>query len=685
MHRVGIDVGGTFTDVVMFERDSGMVWTTKVPTTPEDPTIGAVNGLRQIMRLGAASPGEIEFIGHGTTIATNMVIEGKGAKTGLISTKGFRDILELRRGWRHDRADLYDLFFEAPRELVPRYLRREVPERILYDGSVELVLDEAELDRCLDALEQDGVEAIAVSFINSPVNQEHERRALERARERMPNVFVTGSIEVNPEIMEYERTCTTAVNAILGPRCGQYASSFTRKVRELGIQADILFMQSNGGLMPPEVVSERPVTLLESGPAGGVTAVARLCEQMGLDNAITGDMGGTSFDVSLVRNARPEMRNSTMLNSYTIRSPNIDIISIGAGGGSIAWIDEGGGVRIGPQSAGADPGPACYGRGGTRPTVTDCNLVLGHVDPGSFIGGDFALDIAAAERVIREHLSEPLGVTVEEAALTVRQVANALMAQAMRLVTVERGYDPREFVYVPYGGAGPVHAVELARELEIPTVVLPPMPGVFSAFGMLVSDMMQDFQASIVQNVEDIDPAALERQIGELEEQAVASLKEAGLPEDRIRIERRADCSYLGQGDTMLVEISAGPVTRETVDGIGRSFVAEHRRHWNFDLKGRPVRIVNIRVRAIGVIGGFSTPGTPKRNGAALEPVGQARIRFAQGWLEMPRYRRDDLRSGDRLDGPLVVEELSSRIAIGAGDALEVRDDATIVVGVGRA
>lgn len=685
MRRVGIDVGGTFTDVVMFDGETGRVWTTKVPTTPDDPTIGAVNGLRQILTLSEASPAEIGFIGHGTTIATNMLIEGKGARAALISTKGFRDVLELRRAWRHDRADLYDLFFEAPRELVPRYLRCEVPERIRYDGTVETPLDEAALDRCLEELKAGGVEAIAVSFINSPINEAHERRALARLRERAGELFVTGSVEVNPEIMEYERTCTTVVNALLGPRCGQYARAFTGKVRELGVEADIYFMQSNGGLMPPEAVSERPVTLLESGPAGGVTAVARLCEQMGLANAITGDMGGTSFDVSLVRDARPEMRNSTLLNSYTIRCPNIDIISIGAGGGSIAWIDEGGGVRIGPESAGADPGPACYGRGGTRPTVTDCNLVLGHVDPGNFIGGDFGLDVAAAERVVREHLAEPLSTSVEDAALTVRQVANALMAQAMRLVTVERGYDPREFVYVPYGGAGPVHAVELARELEIPTIVLPPMPGVFSAFGMLVSDMMQDFQAPIVLNIEDVNPAVLEERITALEAEATARLRAAGLPEDRIRIERRADCCYLGQGDTMLVEIPSGPVTRESVDAIGQRFITEHRRHWNFDLKGRPVRLVNLRVRAIGEVGAFSTPGARTRGAAALEPAGEARIRFSEGWIEMPRYRRDDLRQGDRLEGPLVVEELSSRITIGAGDTLEVADDATIIVSVGRA
>ncbi len=684
MYRVGIDVGGTFTDVVMVRSDGTEMWVAKVPTTPKDPTVGAIHGLETILGIGGAKASDVEFIGHGTTIATNMVIEGEGAKTALITTKGFRDILELRRGWRHDRADLYDLFFEAPRELVPRYLRREVDERVRYDGSIETPLDAADLDACVDALKRDGVEAIAISFINSPVNENHERQALARVRERAGDVFVTGSVEVNPEIMEYERTSTTAMNALLGPRCGQYARSFLTKVRAIGVDAHVYFMQSNGGLAPPDLVGERPVTLLESGPAGGVTAVAQLCERIGVANAIAGDMGGTSFDVSLVRDAQPEMAVSAMLNTYTVRVPNIDIISIGAGGGSIAWIDEGGGVRIGPESARADPGPACYGRGGTRPTVTDCNLVLGYVDPESFIGGEFALDVAAAEAAIRTHLSEPLGVSMEEAALTVRRVANALMAQAMRLVTVERGYDPREFVYVPYGGAGPVHAVDLARELEIPTVALPPLPGVFSAFGMLVSDMIQDVQGSVVQNVKDIDPAALSARIAALEAEVTQRMEAAGISMDKVRIERRADCQYLGQGSTMQVRVSDGPIDRAAVDAIANDFMDEHRRQWNFDIKGAPVRLVNLRVRAIGKVGMFPSKIAEARGDAPLEPVGQARIRLPAGWVDAPRYRREDLRAGDAIKGPAVVEELSSRLAIGPADALEVRADGTTIVTVGR-
>lgn len=683
MRRVGIDVGGTFTDVVLLDSRSGEVWSAKVPTTPKDPTQGALNGLRAILARSKSEPAAIDFIGHGTTIATNMVIEGKGAVTGLITTKGFRDILELRRGWRHDRADLYDLFFEAPRQLVRRRHRLEITERVGHDGAVECEVDPNEIAERIAELKSEGIEAIAVCLINSPINGDNERKALEMIRERVNDTFVSGSIEVNPEIMEYERTCTTVMNALLGPRCGRYGRRFTENARSIGLKSDVYFMQSNGGLASPELVSALPVTLLESGPAGGVTAATRLCERLGISNAITGDMGGTSFDVSLIRDGQPELRNSTMINTYTVRAPNIDIISIGAGGGSIAWIDEGGGVRIGPESAGAEPGPVCYGRGGTRPTVTDCNLILGYVDPSSFLGGDFALDVEAARRAIAEHLATPLGVTVEEAATTVRRVANALMAQAMRLATVERGYDPRDFIFIPYGGAGPVHAVDLARELEIPKVVLPPMPGLFSAFGMLVADAVQDLQASVVSTADDTDPATVEALFAGLEAEARQRLGAANVGDDDIRIERRSDCQYLGQGETLQVGFPEGPVTRESIDALAQNFIAEHRRRWNFDVANRPVRIVNLRLRIVGKIGSFAVGETRKRNGEALQPVGRARIYDSGSWIDMPRYRREDLRRGDELDGPLVVEEISTRISLRAGERLTVGDQSTILVSVG--
>jgi N-methylhydantoinase A len=684
MRRIGIDVGGTFTDIVLHDDATGEVWSTKVSSTPKDPSVGALDGLERILELSKTTPADVGFIGHGTTIATNMVIEGKGAKTALLTTKGFRDVLEIRRAWRHDRADLYDLFFENPPDLVPRALRREVRERVLYDGAVETPLALDDVDAAMAGLKADGVEAIAICFINSHVNPEHERKAFERLREITNEVFVTASIEVNPEIMEYERASTTVMNALLGPRCGQYGRTFQRVVREAGVASKIFFMQSNGGLTPPEIASDRPVTLLESGPAGGVTAAVRVCERLGIANAITGDMGGTSFDVSLIRGGKAEVRNDTLLKSYTVRCPNIDIVSIGAGGGSLAWIDEGGGVHVGPASVGADPGPACYGRGGTRPTVTDCNVILGHVEPQSFLGGDFKLDVAAAERAVKQHLADPLGIGVVEAARSVRAIANALMAQAVRLVTVERGYDPRDFVYVAFGGAGPVHAVELARELQMPRVILPPMPGLFSAFGMLVADMLHDLQASIVKTLDELTPQELAARFDELERKAHALMRDADVDPAKVRIERRVDCCYLAQAETLQIPIPDEPIHQGTIDAVAKAFEREHQRHWNFVQPDRPVRAVNIRVRVAGRMGHHIASEDAPRADAGPKPAGEAKLHLEGGFRTVPRYRRADLRPGDTLEGPLVVEEPSTRLPIDVGDTVRVDNDRNLIVALRR-
>lgn len=388
MKRIGIDVGGTFTDVVLLD-ESGRVHTTKVPTTPRDRVIGAINGFRRILEIAECSAGDVGFIGHGSTMATNMVVEGTGAPTALITTRGFRDLLELRRIARHDRADLYDLQFDNPKPLVPRRWRYEVDERLDWRGQVEQPLDEAALHAIADRIAGTEVQAVAIAFLHAAVNPQHERRAAEILAERLPDRFISVSHAVNPEIGEYERTSTTVMNAMLGPLCARYIRALEDGLRAEGFRGELMFMGSNGGLADAALVAARPVLLLESGPAGGVSAAIRLGQRHGWQDAILGDMGGTTFDVSLVRQGRAELRSQVLLHTYAVRAPSIDIESIGAGGGSIAWVDAGGGVRIGPQSAAAAPGPACYGRGGTRPTVTDCNLILGHIDPDSFLDGKF--------------------------------------------------------------------------------------------------------------------------------------------------------------------------------------------------------------------------------------------------------------------------------------------------------
>jgi len=666
MRRVGIDVGGTFTDVVLIDDELDQHWSIKVPTTPSDRVVGAIEGFKAILDISHYRSGDIDFVGHGTTMATNMVVEHKGAKTALITTKGFRDILEIRRVYRHDRADLYDLQFEAPREFVERRWRLEVDERIDAKGEVVRPLDEREVKALADRITGSDIEAVAVCLIHSYTNPTHELRVAEILRASLPNCFVTASHDVNPELMEYERTSTVVMNATLGPVCSRYIRTFKGALRDLGFAGELLFMQSNGGLAHPDFVEARPVVLLESGPAGGVSATTRLTERLGLANAILGDMGGTTFDVSLIRDSRAELRTTGLLHSYTVRSPTIDIDSVGAGGGSIAWIDAGGGIRIGPESAAAAPGPACYGRGGTRPTVTDCNLVLGYIDPDSFLNGTFPLDVDAARRAIKEHLADPLGTSILEAARTVRAVANALMAQAMRLMTVERGYDPRDFAYVCYGGAGPVHAVDLASELEIKKVIVPALPGLFSAFGMTVADQSIDRQTSIETELTALKHDVLVEMFSSLEAGVLHDLSSYVGSVVGIRVTRRVDCRYAGQPEAITVDVGHSELD---VESIRKAFEAAHLRQWNFIKQDQPIICVNIRARAEAETGwrGTIRSGDGASRSEPLQPSHQRSLYLGGEMVDVPVFKRSRLRDGDRVKGPAVIEEASSCLVVATG------------------
>jgi N-methylhydantoinase A len=662
VRRIGIDVGGTFTDVVMVDDASGQVWSTKVPTTPRDRVVGAIEGYRRILEISGSTSADVSFLGHGTTMATNMVVEGTGAKTALITTRGFRDILELRRVSRHDRADLYDLLFDNPRPLVERRWRLEVTERMTFDGRVEADLQSSELNDLAAMIRASDVEAVAVSFLHAHVNPQHEREAVEMLRRLLPDRFICASHDVNPEVMEYERTSSTVINAMLGPVCGRYIERLGHALSDLGFDGKLLFMQSNGGLASTAVVADRPIVLLESGPAGGVSAAIRSCEKSGLRNAILGDMGGTTFDVSLIREFRPELRNKSLLHTYAVRSPSIDIDSVGAGGGSIVWIDAGGGVRIGPESAGADPGPACYGRGGQRATVTDCNLVLGYIDPNSFLGGEFKLDAEAAHRVVEECVAKPLGMSVLEAAQTVRSVANALMAQAIRIMTVERGYDPREFSYICYGGAGPVHALDLAQQMGIRRVVIPPLPGLFSAFGMTVADQQYDYQRPVERDLDHLDDTALFAQFSELFELGATELRRLDVDPESARIVRLADCRYAGQPDVITVEVQGH------ADGLCQSlasgFEAAHQRLWNFVSADKPIVVANLRMQVVtqtGWRGGVAESAkASSAASSALKPRATREVYFDGAKHALPVYQRSALAVGDRVEGPAVIEEHSS-------------------------
>jgi N-methylhydantoinase A len=677
MRRIGIDVGGTFTDVVMVDEQSGAIWSTKVPTTPADRTVGALNGYRRILELSGSTPAQISFIGHGTTMATNMVVEHKAAKAALITTRGFRDILELRRLSRHDRADLYDLQFDNPPPLVERRWRFELDERLLANGQVEQSPDlKALQDMARQIADNSDIEAVAICLLHAYANPVHEQRVRDELKRLLPAHFITCSHEVNPEMQEYERCSSTVMNAMLGPVCGRYIHRLQGLLADEGFQGELLFMQSNGGLASAQTVAHKPIVLLESGPAGGVSAGVRSSQQTGLKGLLLGDMGGTTFDVSMIRDFRPEIRTQALLHSYAVRSPTIDIDSIGAGGGSIAWIDSVGGVHIGPQSAGADPGPACYGRGGQRPTVTDCNVILGYVDPNSFLGGEFKLDQEAAYRAVDEHLAKPLGVSVLEAAWTVRVVANALMAQAMRLMTVERGFDPRDFAYLCYGGAGPVHAIDLAQELDIQRVIVPPLPGLFSAFGMIVADRQYDDQIAVESELAALSAKHIREGCERLKQQAVDTLGSAA---KAVQTTFRADCRYAGQPAAISVLIDnedladmAGDAIK---DHIRAGFELEHKRNWNFIKPDQPIVLVNLRVQA-NVASGWQ--GLVRHADASKLGAGGAtptRNVYIDGKMQaLPVYQRSQLAPHATIQGPAVIEEPSSCVIFKQGQSASLDD-----------
>lgn len=676
MYRIGIDVGGTFTDVILVNTESHKVIAVKVPTTPSDPSIGVINGIQRVLKESNIEGKQIGFIGLGTTIATNILVEGNVAKAGLLVTKGFRDSLEIRRSSRHDRADLYDMLFVNPPPLIRRQLRREIDERTLYDGSILKKIDEEQVNHEIDYLVQEGIESIAICFVHSYVNELNENQVAELIRNRYPDLFVTTSHSVNPEIFEYERSSTTAINALLGPKCENYLSSLDGRVHKEGIFSGMYLMQSNGGLTRPSEAAQKPVTLLESGPAGGVTGAVKLCQRINIPNAIIGDVGGTTFDVSVIKNYQPITRNVTEINTSVVRAPTIDIVSIGAGGGSIAIVDAAGGIRVGPKSAGADPGPICYGLGGDQITVTDCNLILGYLNPDKPLG-ERALDLQAARKAIDEKIAKPLGINILEAARSIRAIANAHMAQAIRLVTIEKGYDPRDFIYIPFGGGGPVHAVDVAELLQIKKIVIPPYPGLFSAMGMLVADMRHDFQGSFICNLEKMDLNQFESRFKELEDQAYKKMGSSSINKDRVQLIRKVDCRYFGQADSLTIECNDKD-TSVVIDSIRNAFQEQHFRQWNFNL-GRPINITDIRVEAVANIGDYIT-GQKLNIKDIASPIGYRNVFINEAIEKIPCYARDQILEGQKLVGPLVIEEASTSIVIKRNHELVVDADSNLII-----
>jgi N-methylhydantoinase A len=682
-YRLGVDIGGTFTDAVLWDDSGGAPRIAKVPSTPRDPSAGFLSAARDVVRSAGLAPGDVGLIVHGTTVATNAIIEGKTARTAFVTTAGFRDLLEIQR---QIRPSLYDLQFEKPPPLVPRDLCFELTERLDARGTVLQPLDETEVPRIARALRAAGVESVAVCLLHAYRNPDHEQRAGALLRAALPRASVSLSSDVAPEFREYFRASTTVLNAAVRPVVERYLGAIEQRLRADGFAAPLLVMQSNGGVLGAASARERPVFMVESGPAAGVIAATYLAECLGRRDVIAFDMGGTTAKAGLVRDGTPAITKEYEVGAragtgtgaargtgYPIRTPVIDLVEIGAGGGSIAWVDAGGALRVGPHSAGADPGPACYGRGGTEPTVTDANLVLGRLAPDSFLGGALRLDVDAARRAVEQRCAGPLGLDVVAAAHGIVEIANAAMTNALHLVSVQRGHDPRDFALVAFGGAGPLHTNRLAAELHVPLTVVPPSPGVASALGLLATDLVHDYSRTLHRPTGTLDPRAVDSAFQELESEGRRVLERDGVPPSSIAFRRYLEMRYAGQSFELTVPVPAGGLRdgrlRATVDAFHR----EHRRAYGFAVPDEPTEVVTLRLAAVGRM---PRPRLRPRSaiGRGSDAARVRRVYFEEAgdFIRCPVYDRNSLAAGLRLDGPAIVEELDSTCVIHPGYAAAV-------------
>jgi N-methylhydantoinase A len=681
-YRIGIDVGGTFTDFLVLGSDGQRI-VHKTSSTPSDPSVGVGNGLAEIAELlGSDLAGFLagtEAIVHGTTVTTNAVLTRRGARTGLLATKGFRDALALRNGLREEP---YDNRLQPPVPLVPRSLRIGIEGRIDWSGREVAALSLDDVRQACDVFRREGVEAIAISFMHSPANGEHERRARDLCRELLPGAYVTASSDLLPQVRYYDRTSTTVLNAYAGPTITRYLSALTARLGELGFGGVLLIMQSNGGVATPAEVAERAALSLLSGPASGPTAGLWQLAPHGITDCITIDMGGTSFDAALVTNGEPLVMTDGVIDRWRIALPMIDIHTIGAGGGSIARVDAGGMLQVGPQSAGAQPGPACYGRGGTEPTTTDADLVLGFLDDGSFLGGGMRLDRAAAARAIEEHVGRPLGLSLEQAAAGIYDVVNVTMATGVRDVSVRRGLDPRDLPLVVAGGAGPVHATAIAAELEIPLLVVPRESSIFCAAGMLMSDFKHDFVRAYKAELSQVDEQRLRSLLAEMEHEGRAVLAREQVDASAVSIRTALDLRYVGQWHELTVSIvSTDP------GSIRPAFEAQHDRLFGYTSAESPIELLAVRSTAVG---STSKPPLQQLDGRAAGDAAGAQIGTRSAWSpgaramqETPVYDGLALAAGAQLLGPAIVELANTTIVVLAGFRLSVDQFGSFVLAAG--
>lgn len=688
MKRIGVDVGGTFTDLVLWD-DDGTVTVHKTPTTNHDPSIGTMDGIKVLAAQAGIDPSEIDMFFHGTTVATNIVLEHNGSDVGMITTDGFRDLLHIARKKRPLNYSNYQDLPWQKWQLVPRRNRRTVPERIDASGTVITPLDEEAVRREVRLLRERNVAAIAVAFLHAYRNATHEQRVKEIILEEYPEVFISLSSEVAPQYREYERFSTTALNAFIGPKTSTYVANLADKAAEAKVGEDVHLMTSAGGLVTSRSASEIPVSLLTSGVVAGLLGGCAIGKASGFPSVITLDVGGTSADVGVAPDGRLRMKHllDTRIGDYHAMIPMAEVDTIGAGGGSVAVVDEGGMFRVGPRSAGAYPGPACYDRGGVEPTSTDAMMVMGWLREDSFLSGTMAVKRDLAVDAIREQVAEKLGTSLEKAAMGIFTILSHSMTEAISLHSVRKGYDPRDFSLVAEGGAGPLYAWQIAEQLSIPRVIVPGHPGITSAVGLLTTDIRYEVPTTVWTSSDDPDLALIQSEMDRLATEAGDQLRADGIPEEDVSLERSVDCRYVGQGYELRVPAPAGAITAEWVQQVADAFHEAHGRTYSQRFDDKAVQLVNIRVTGVGTVphveiqeiesGGPDASSAIKTTTRALfwerdsaEPV----------WVETPVYQREKLLAGNTFNGPAIVEQFDSTTIIGIGQQATIDKVGHIII-----
>ncbi len=690
MKRLGVDVGGTFTDLIYVDDQAGRILVHKVPTTPADPSQGTVQGVREVTDEAGTSPSELEQVFHGTTIATNIVIEHTGARVGMLTTEGYRDILHIAR---HKKPLNFSNYQDLPWQRYPIVRRRDrltVPERIVKDGSVLVPLDEDKAREQVLALKDAGVDSVAICFLFSFVNADHEARVAEIVREEFPEAFLSVSSEVLPQYREYERFSTVCLNAFVGPKVAGYVSRLSEELEQLDVRTHFHLMTSASGVATPDAAVSRPVNLLMSGPVAGVVGGIWAGRQAGYENVITLDVGGTSADIGLAQEGRLRMKHllDTKVGPYQAMIPMVDVDTIGAGGGSIAYVDAGGIFRVGPRSAGADPGPAAYGRGGSEATATDAMVNLGWLSPENFLGGGMTLRADLARTAFDDGPAKELGMSVEEASYGAVQILTHSMVQSIEENSVRKGYDPRDFALVAEGGAGPLFAAQIALEVGTPWVIVPRYPGVTAAMGLLATDMVYEYVSTVYQRLGTLDAPAMQRAFEELEEQARTQLETDGLAPDQIVLQRVCDCRYLGQGYELRVDVSPGAIDDDWTEKVRADFHDIHEREYSRRFEESDIEVPNVRVRGIGLMPELEVPEVEHGAGSPEQALTHER----EAWFRVDGelkpvttryYDREQLLAGNRLQGPAIVNQYDSTTVVPPGLQAHIDRHWNIVIEVG--